>query len=51
MLHIKLKEIERRAPCKYIFYPYTLPQPEGWIKGKNNSKGGHVAYQIKGTEV
>ena len=51
MLHIKLKEIEPRAPCKHIFYPYTLPQPVGWIKGENNSKGGHVAYQIKGKEV
>ena len=29
MLHIKLKGMEHRAPCKHIFSPYTLPQPVG----------------------
>ena len=50
MLHYKLKGMEHRAPCKHIFYPYTHPQPVGWIKRKK-SECGHVAYQIKGKEV
>ena len=32
MLHIKLKGMEHRAPCKHIICPYTQPQPVGWIK-------------------
>ena len=30
MLHIKLKGMEHRAPCKHIFCPYTHPRPLGW---------------------
>ena len=30
MLHIKLKGMEHRAPCKHIFYPYTQPVSLGW---------------------
>ena len=30
MLHIKLKEMERRAPHRHIFCPYTKPRPRGW---------------------
>ena len=29
MLHIKLKGMDCRAPCKHEFCPYTLPQPLG----------------------
>ena len=30
MLHIKLKGMEHRAPCKHIFCPYTHAQlPDG----------------------
>ena len=29
---IKLKEMEYKAPCKYIFSPYTHPRPVGWSK-------------------
>ena len=32
MLHIKLKGIEHRAPCKHIFFPLTHLQPVGWTK-------------------
>ena len=47
MLHIKLKEMENRAPRKYIFCPYTHPQSQGWgQKVKNNSESNHDAYQI-----
>ena len=30
MLHIKIKGIEHRAPCKHIFCLYTHPWPLGW---------------------
>ena len=48
MLHIKLKGMEHRAPCKHIFSPYILNL---WV-GLNYKKSecGHVAYQ-KGKEV
>ena len=29
ILHVKLKGMEQRAPCKHIFYPYTQPLPLG----------------------
>ena len=32
MLHIKLKGMEHRAPCKHIFYSYTHPQPLDGVK-------------------
>ena len=52
MLHIKLKEIEHRAPWKQIWYHYTHQRPRGL--GKKVilfSKSGHIAYQIKVEEV
>ena len=49
MLHIKLKGMEHRTPCKYIFCPYTHPEPVGWIKEKNERD--HFAYKIKGKGV
>ena len=50
MLHIKLKETERRAPCKHTLCPYTHPRPVGL--GQNIfSKCGYDAYQMKGKEV
>ena len=51
MLHIKLKGMEHRAPCKNIFSPYTTLNPWVGLKGKQNSEYGHVAYQIEGKEV
>ena len=53
MLHIKLKGMEHRAPCKYILCPYTHPCPVGsGQKAKTFfSQCGHVEYQIKGNEV
>ena len=30
ILHIKLKGVELRAPCKHIFCPYTHPLPLGY---------------------
>ena len=32
MLHIKLKEMECRVPCKQIFCPYTHINPWGGVK-------------------
>ena len=32
MLHMKLKGIEHRAPCKHTFCPYTHPQTPDGIK-------------------
>ena len=53
MLHIKLKGIERRAPWKLIFCPYTPSIPGVWSKVQIFffSESGHVAYQTKGKEV
>ena len=52
MLHIKLNGMERRAPCKHIFCPYTHLQPVGLDqKVKKNSECGYVAFRIKGKEV
>ena len=50
VLHVKLKGIEHRAPCKDIFCDYTHPRAPGvWSKGQNICfKRSHVAYQIKG---
>ena len=49
MLHIKLKVMEHRAPCKHIFYPWTHPQSQDGVKRSKHffSEGSHVAYQIK----
>ena len=33
MLHIKLKRMEQRAPCKHIFCPYKRSTTDG-VKGK-----------------
>ena len=30
ILHIKLKGMEHRAPCKRICFFYTHPRPLGW---------------------
>ena len=49
MLHIKLKGMEYRAPCKHIFCPYTHPQPLGW--GQKVKTFFYVAYQIKGNGI
>ena len=47
MLHIKLKEIELRTPLKYLFCPYTHPQPQNGVKRSNIfSESSQVAYQI-----
>ena len=50
MLYIKLKHMEHRAPCKYIFCPYTNPQPQIGVKKVKTffSESSHVTYQIKG---
>ena len=52
MLHIKLKEMEHRAPCKHILCPYTYTPsaPVVGTKAKSISffEKSHVAYQIKG---
>ena len=50
-LHINLNGVERRAPCKHTFCPYTHPQPVGCVKDKNKSEYGHVANQIEGKEI
>ena len=53
MLHIKLKEMERRVPCKQIFCPTTHAQPMGL--GQKVliffSESGFVAYQYKWKQV
>ena len=46
MLHIKLKGMEHRAPCKHKFCPYTLPLAPGGLKAIF-SESSHAAYQIK----
>ena len=51
MLHIKLKGMELRAQCKYIYSPYTHPQMRVGLKCKINSECDRAAYQIKGKEV
>ena len=55
MLHIKLKGIEHRAPCKQIYAVIThTNDPWGGVKRSfffSFSKTGHVAYQIKVEEV
>ena len=54
MLHIKLKGMERREPCKQMFI-ITLPSTPGvgGVKGFKLffSESGHVAYQNEGKEV
>ena len=32
MLHIKLKGMECKAPCKHIFCPYAHPRPVGPVQ-------------------
>ena len=51
MLHIKLKGMENRAPCKDIFCPYT--QPWGEVKRSKHffSERRHVADQVKENEA
>ena len=47
MLHIKLKGMEHRTPCKYISCYFLHPQAGS--KGEYFfSKSSYVAYQIKG---
>ena len=50
MLHIKLKGMEHRVPCKHIVCPNTYPQPTDGAKRSNHfiAENSHVAYQIKG---
>ena len=50
MLYIKLKRMEHRAKCKYIFCPYMYPWPLGLGQKVKTffSENSHVAYQIKG---
>ena len=51
MLHIKLKGMEQRAPCKLMFCPYTHTRSLGWglkVKTFFFSESSHVAYQING---
>ena len=51
-LHITLKGIEHRTPCKQIFCPYTHSRPLGWGQKVNFfPESGNVAYQIKVKEV
>ena len=49
MLHIELKGLEHRAPCKYSVRTHTLNPTDG-VKGQNIffSVSSHVAYQIIG---
>ena len=46
MLHIKLKKMKHRTPCKQIFLPFT----HHGVK-RSFSESRHVVYQIKGKEV
>ena len=46
MLHIQLKEMELRAPCKHIFCHYTHPRPLGGVK-TFFTESSQAAYQIK----
>ena len=50
MLHIKLIEMEKRAPYKYIFCVLAHPQPLDGIKRSTHlfHECSHVSYQIKG---
>ena len=53
MLHIKLKGIERRAPCKKIFSHCTRPQPLGYVQKVKHSfflKVVMLHIKLKGTE-
>ena len=45
VMHIKFKGMERRAPCKRIFCPYTHMTRGVRSNGQNFfSECGHVAY-------
>ena len=48
MLHIKLKRVEHRTPCKHIFCPYAHPRLLGLGQKVKTffSESNHVAYQI-----
>ena len=51
MLHIKLIEIEHRAPCKHALCSNTYP-PDTWVRSKNLNVfflkiPSYVEYQIK----
>ena len=50
MLHIKLKVMEHRAPCKHIVCPYTHPRPLGGIKRSKHffSKVFMMHIKLKG---
>ena len=47
MVHIKLKGMDYRAPCKHIICPYTHQRPLGGVKRSKHffSESSHVAYQ------
>ena len=49
MLHIKLKGMEHRAPCKHIFCAYTHPWSMGWGQKVKTffSENSDAAYQMK----
>ena len=51
MLHIKLKGIEHKAPCKHLFCPCTCPQPPDGVKGHFFLEIHYVTHQIKGNSV
>ena len=50
MLHIKLKGMELKAPCKHLSCPYTHNQSQDGVKRSKHffSESSHVAYQNKG---
>ena len=50
ILHMKLKGMEHRAPCKRICFLYTHPRPLGWDQRSKHffTESSHVAYQSKG---
>ena len=47
MLHIKLNDMEHRAPCMYKFCPYTHPQPPVGVKMSKHSVLKVVMLHIK----
>ena len=52
MLHIKLKGMERTAPCKHMsLHTPSTCAVESKAQNFFFSECGHVAYQIKGKEV
>ena len=50
MLHIKLKGMEQRAPCKHIFCPCTHPRPLGLGQKAKTFLNEILHIKLKGIE-